>query len=83
MARTPNSFRGHVLLAAALKQRGVEVQNRMAERLFAGYFTKGEDVGDVEVLASIARECGVVVDPDDAGLADYVRSEEEASRIPA
>lgn len=80
MARTPNSFRGHVLLAAALRQGGVELQNRVAERLFMGYFTKGEDVGNVEVLVSIARECGVVADPDDAGLTDYVRAEEEAAR---
>ena len=58
MERTPNSFRGHMLLAAALKH-GVEVQNRVAERLFTGYFTLGEDVGDVDVLLSIARECGV------------------------
>ena len=63
MARTPNSFRGHVLMAAALRQ-GVEVQNRLAERLFTGYFTMGEDVGDVGVLAAIAKECGVDGDPD-------------------
>ncbi len=37
MQRTPNTFRGHVLLAAALKE-GVEIQNRAAERLFTGYF---------------------------------------------
>jgi predicted DsbA family dithiol-disulfide isomerase len=80
MARTPNSFRGHVLLAAALKQGGVAVQNPVAERLFMGYFTKGEDVGDPAVLASIARECGVAADLDDGALADYVKAEEETSR---
>ena len=80
MARTPNSFRGHVLLAAALKQGGVAMQDLVAERLFMGYFTKGEDVGDTGVLTAIAQEFGVAVDLNHAALADYVRSEEEASR---
>src|ERR1700686_508796 len=31
MKRTPNTFRGHVLLAAALKQ-GLEMQGKVAER---------------------------------------------------
>lgn len=80
MARTPNSFRGHVLLAAALKQGGVSMQNSVADRLFMGYFTKGEDVADSGVLASIAREFGVAVDLNDAALSEYVRGEEEAAR---
>jgi predicted DsbA family dithiol-disulfide isomerase len=80
MARTPNSFRGHVLLAAALKQGGVAMQDMVAERLFTGYFTKGEDVGDPAVLVSIAQEFGVAADLNDAALADYVRDEEEAAR---
>jgi predicted DsbA family dithiol-disulfide isomerase len=80
MARTPNSFRGHVLLAAALKQGGVAIQDLVAERLFTGYFTKGDDVGDRAVLASIAQEFGVVADLNDAALSDYVRGEEEAAR---
>src|SRR5882757_6315749 len=33
MKRTPNTLRGHVLLAAALKQ-GLEMQGKVAERLF-------------------------------------------------
>jgi predicted DsbA family dithiol-disulfide isomerase len=80
MARTPNSFRGHILLAAALKQGGVAVQNLVAERLFTGYFTMGEDVGDVAVLAAISQETGVAADLNDAALADYVKGEEEAAR---
>jgi predicted DsbA family dithiol-disulfide isomerase len=78
MQRTPNSFRGHVLLAAALKL-GVDVQNRVAERLFTGYFTNGEDVGDVGVLSSIAREFGVD-SVDDPALAAAVRAEEQFAR---
>jgi predicted DsbA family dithiol-disulfide isomerase len=58
MKRTPNTFRGHVLLAAALKQ-GLETQGKVAERLFHAYFVNGEDVGDPAVLLGIAREFGV------------------------
>jgi predicted DsbA family dithiol-disulfide isomerase len=58
MKRTPNTFRDHVLLAAALKQ-GLEMQGKVAERLFQAYFVNGEDVGDLAVLLSIAREFGV------------------------
>jgi predicted DsbA family dithiol-disulfide isomerase len=67
-----------VLLAAALKL-GVDVQNRVAERLFTGYFTNGEDVGDVGVLSSIAREFGVD-SVDDPALAAAVRAEEQFAR---
>lgn len=79
MQRTPNSFLGHVLLAAAL-ERSVELQNDVAERLFTGYFCKGEDVGAPAVLASIAREFGVEADFDDPALMDRVRQEEIEAR---
>jgi len=58
MKRTPNTFRGHVLLAAALKD-SLQTQNLVAERLFQAYFLNGEDVGDPGTLLGIAREFGV------------------------
>jgi len=58
MKRTPNTFRGHVLLAAALKY-GLETQSKVAERLFQAYFVNGEDVGDPAVLLGVAREFSV------------------------
>ena len=58
MKRTPNTFRGHVLLAAALK-KDLQKQNLVAERLFQAYFLNGEDVGDPDTLLGIAREFGV------------------------
>jgi predicted DsbA family dithiol-disulfide isomerase len=58
MKRTPNTLRGHVLLAAALKQ-GLERQGKVAERQFQAYFVDGEDVGDPAILLGIARQFGV------------------------
>jgi predicted DsbA family dithiol-disulfide isomerase len=79
MERSPNTFRGHVLLAAALEQ-GIAAQNAVAERLFTGYFCQGEDVGDPMLLASIARQFGIAADPDDAALIGRVRAEEKKAR---
>jgi predicted DsbA family dithiol-disulfide isomerase len=39
MKRTPNTFRGQVLLSAALKE-DLQTQNLVAERLFQAYFLK-------------------------------------------
>jgi predicted DsbA family dithiol-disulfide isomerase len=58
MKRTPNTLKGHVLLAAALKD-GVQIQDLVAERLFQAYFLNGEDVGDPTTLLGIARELGI------------------------
>ena len=80
MKRTPNTFRGHVLLAAALKD-GVQKQNLVAERLFQAYFLNGEDVGDPATLLGIAREFGVtaisrVEDLDSPALVSEVKTAE-------
>jgi predicted DsbA family dithiol-disulfide isomerase len=80
MKRTPNTFRGHVLLAAALKD-DLQIQNLVAERLFQAYFLNGEDVGDPATLLGIAREFGVTAisrmeDLDSPALVSEVRSAE-------
>jgi predicted DsbA family dithiol-disulfide isomerase len=80
MKRTPNTFRGHVLLAAALKEE-LHTQNLVAERLFQAYFLNGEDVGDPATLLGIAREFGVtaisrVEDLDTPALVSEVKTGE-------
>jgi predicted DsbA family dithiol-disulfide isomerase len=78
MKRTPNTFRGHVLLAAALKQ-GLEIQNKVAERLFQAYFVNGEDVGDPAVLLGIAHEVGIAA----ISRAEYLDSPELVAEVKA
>src|ERR1700675_381343 len=80
MKRTPNTFKGHVLLAAALKE-DLHTQNLVAERLFQAYFLDGEDVGDSATLLGIAREFGVtaisrVEDLDSPALVSEVKTAE-------
>jgi predicted DsbA family dithiol-disulfide isomerase len=80
MKRTPNTFKGHVLLAAALKD-GLQTQNLVAERLFQAYFLNGEDVGDPTTLLGIAREFGVTAisrleDLDSPALVSEVKTAE-------
>ena len=80
MKLTPNTFRVHVLLAAALRE-GLEIQNRVAERLFQAYFIKGEDIGDPTTLLRTAREFGVsllgqVEDFDSPALVSEVKEAE-------
>jgi predicted DsbA family dithiol-disulfide isomerase len=80
MKRTPNTFKGHALLAAALKD-GLQTQNLVAERLFQAYFANGEDVGDPATLLDIAREFGVTAisrleDLDCAALVTEVKTAE-------
>jgi predicted DsbA family dithiol-disulfide isomerase len=78
MKRTPNTFRGHVLLAAALKD-SVEMQGKVAERLFQAYFVNGEDVGDPAVLLGIAHEVGIAA----ISRAEYLDSPELVAEVKA
>jgi predicted DsbA family dithiol-disulfide isomerase len=55
---TTNSHKA-LLLAEAAKQDGAEVFYKLHRRLFAAFFTDGQNIGDREVLLSIARDSGV------------------------
>ncbi|HEY8507375.1 MAG TPA: DsbA family protein, partial [Steroidobacteraceae bacterium] len=46
----------HRLVRLAARE---ERQNDVVDALFAAYFEQGRDIGDREVLLSIARECGL------------------------
>ena len=48
---TPNSFNSHRLLALAYEKK---IQEQVLDDLFESYFLKGEDIGNPNVLLSIA-----------------------------
>ena len=48
---TPNSFNSHRLLALAYRY---DVQDQILEDLFESYFIRGEDIGNPNILLSIA-----------------------------
>lgn len=54
--RTPNTFDAHRLVWYAEQQKK---QDDVVERLFHGYFIEGVDIGDREVLASVAERSGL------------------------
>ena len=83
---SPNTLDAHRLIRWAASS-GPEAQNRVARRLFQLYFEEGANIGDRQVLADAAAECGMdraVVETLLAGNADTadVRDEiETAARM--
>ena len=51
--RTPNTSQAHQLIAMAGDQGAV------VDALFRAYFEEGKDIGDAQVLAEVAAQCGV------------------------
>lgn len=56
IAKAANTLKAHELLHHALR-RGV--QERVKERIMAGYFCEGARVGDIDTLVGYAVECGM------------------------
>jgi predicted DsbA family dithiol-disulfide isomerase len=57
--RTPNTVAAHALVKLARSEGGAELQARVVEGLFAGYFTHGKDTGDHDTLEQIAVAAGM------------------------
>ena len=81
-ARAGNTFDAHRLLHLAA-ERGV--QDAVKERLFRGYLTEGEHIGDPETLARLGEEAGLDADEARAVLAsdryaDAVRADERQAQ---
>ena len=51
---------------------GTTAQGDLKERLLAAYFTHGQDVGDVDVIAQCATECGL----DGAALREWLDTDD-------
>ena len=56
LERTPNTVNAHRLIRMAAQEG---VQDAVVEALFEGYFCKGADIGDSEILANIAAAGGM------------------------
>jgi predicted DsbA family dithiol-disulfide isomerase len=78
----PNTARAHRLLALAKRRLDGAGQERLLDRLFAAYFQRGEDLGDVRTLASIAAEQGLDPAVLQSAPLDDVRLENPAAGVP-
>jgi len=72
--RTPNTLAAHRLVRFAQHEgRAAE----LVDRLFAGYFIEGRDIGDRNVLAAIAGESGL----DAATACEFLASTSERAEV--
>ena len=87
MQRTPNTRLAHRLIWEAERQGGQPVQNALVNRLFAGYFEEGANIGNPDVLLSFAKEAGLddkgakVALHDDASLEAVLDLEDAGLRM--
>ncbi|MEE4361752.1 MAG: DsbA family oxidoreductase [Pseudomonadales bacterium] len=75
--RMPNTLHAHRLTRWAHVQDGADGQDRMVEALFDYNFTRGEDLGDFDVLAAAAGEAGL----DDAEARRWLDGDEGAREV--
>ncbi|MBL8931116.1 MAG: DsbA family oxidoreductase [Kineosporiaceae bacterium] len=80
-----NTIDAHRLLHAALAHGGPAMQAGLKERLLAGYFVTGQDLGDADTLVALAAEAGLpgalarqVVDGEQ--YLEAVRADQELAR---
>ena len=64
MQRTPNTIDAHRLAWLAARQGGAGLQDAVVERMFRGYFTEGQDIGDRAVLATLGSAAGLGAEAD-------------------
>ena len=77
MVRTPNTLNSHRLIHYAKDQP--LGQDSVVEALFESYFSRGEDIGDLEVLA----ECATVAGLDKTRVRNYLQSEDDKHQVEA
>ena len=69
MQRTPNTRLAHRLIWQA-GRAGFEAQNALVNRLFQAYFEEGADIGQKDVLESLAKDAALDVSQARATFAD-------------
>ena len=72
--RTPNTVKSHLLIDLARKH---ETENEVIMDLFESYFNKAKDIGDEEILMSIAKKNNL----DANEVQTYLNNEENVKKI--
>ncbi len=73
IVRTPNTVAAHALVELAQEQG---VAGAAVDALFHAYFEEAKDIGDAEILAAIARRCGMTGWPRREGAAEVAALEQ-------
>jgi predicted DsbA family dithiol-disulfide isomerase len=66
--RTSHTLAAHALLRLAWKEGGSSLQTRLAEAMFAAYFTEGLDISDHGVLETLAAGVGMAAQAVDRSM---------------
>jgi predicted DsbA family dithiol-disulfide isomerase len=74
ITRMPNTMAAHRLMRFAARS---QKDAAMADRLFSGFFERGEDIGDFAVLTNLAVEIGL----DAASTYAFLLSRDEAEAV--
>ena len=74
IAKTPNSFASHKLLAIAHR---FDKQSSVVEALFYSYFIEGIDIGNMEQLIIIAKQHNIY----DEKTLQYLKSDEDRDKL--
>lgn len=75
--RTPNTINAHRLIDFAASQSSD--QEAIVQALFDAYFIRGEDIGDLDVLAACAATAGL----DQESVRTYLESDDDRHKIAA
>lgn len=77
MQRTPNTLGSHQLIHFA--RRHALGQDQVVEGLFDAYFSRGEDIGDIDVLVDCAESAGM----DGPSARQYLESGTDQTKVHA
>lgn len=72
-----NTLDAHRLLRLAEHEYGADVQQALAARLFEAHFSEGRNVGDIDVLSTLAADAGM----DEGRARAYLSSSEGMSEV--
>ncbi|OUS17360.1 hypothetical protein A9Q88_03720 [Gammaproteobacteria bacterium 50_400_T64] len=75
--RGANTLKAHRLLDVAFRKGGSALQNTLSESLFQAYFCDSRDIGDTEVLSTIAADIGLDKDK----VSDYLNSDDGVTDV--